>query len=564
MAQVVAGLLSPVIKYWINQGRNKVAKKLFNGDEVDRGIAKALIPNDEDVKRNFKSIKRTHLQASINFYNEGVESIAFDAMDSPRPIKRRKIVIDNSPAAKEDVAIFAQANVMLSPDSKERFKDARREAVLALSNTALETKDRVLAMYIKVMAQLLEGADDPTRALLFCKGYIEDMHGMETIKADFETEFKNTPKKLFTQATETSRNIISYVYDVNRVIFDIAQSFGGDRVFRDLFIWPTIEIEIENKKEEIDVLRDPRLDRVLGEKSSVVWSFDDQGEEENQRLKRPTCIATNTKGEFVVIDNTTIKTYNSSGRFLSYLPRDCKFEFHSVDADTDKDGNLYLLAWKTGKDDGKNKEKLFEVFVFDKDGAFKNKFSLRNKSKGHKIALNSHGNHTEVFVLESGEKGLHDMVGVYHYETEGVFDHQFGNGILKDAKDIVSATDGRILVLDESGGGSKEKSCVHVFDAGKQHLCSFDVSPGSVAVTFHRASQHIVIVSVSENRDELRWSIYSINSDHVEFGRAYKRNYNKAVIRPDPDITVTSKGRIAIALTTQDCDGQPKGEVIVF
>jgi len=566
MAEVAVGLVKTPFKAAVNQVRKGVAKRLFDGgDAVDQGIAKKIIPDGEEVKRELKAIKRTHLLASINFYNEGAESIAFDAMDSPRPIKRRKIVIDNRPAAREDVAIFAQANVKLSPDSKERFKDARREAVLALSNTALETKDSVLAMYIKVMAQLLEGADDPTKALLFCKGYIEDMHGMKTIKANFKTEFKEISKKNLKRPNETRRNIISYVYHVNRVVFDIAQSFGGDRVFRDLFIWPTIEIEIKDKKEEIDILRDSRLDRVLGaEKSSVVCSFGDQGEEEDHRLKCPQFIATNTKGEFVVLDNTTIKMYNSSGGYLNQyccLPGDCKFEFHTVDADTDKDGNLYLLAWKTSEDYGKNKEQLFEVFVFDKDGKFKNKFSLRNKSKGHKLALNSHSNHTEVFVLESGETGLHDMVGVYHYETEGVFDHQFGNRLLRDAKDIVSATDGRILVLDESGG-SKEKSCVHIFDAEKQHLHNFDVSPGSVAVTFHRASQHIVIVSISENRDELRWSIYNINSDPVVCVRADKRN--EAGILSDPDITVTSKGRIAIALTTQDCDGQPKGKVIVF
>lgn len=562
MAEAAVGFIKAPATVVLNKIRKTVAEELRNRDVVDEGIANVIIPDAEDVKMNLKALKRTHLQASINFYNEGVESIAFDAMDSPRPIKRRKIVIDNRPAAREDVAIFAQANVKLSPDSKERFKDARREAVLALSNTALKAKNSVLAMYVKVMVQLLEGADDPTRALLFCKGYIEDMHGMETIKANFQTEFEKTgPRKRLKK--ETRRNIISYVYLVNRVVFDIAQSFGGDRVFRDLFIWPAIEIEInKNKKEEIDVLRDPRLDGFLGEKMiPVVWSFGNQGEEDH-RLKRPQCIATNTKGEFVVLDNTTIKTYNSSGEYLncSCLPIDCKCEFHTVDADTDKDGNLYLLAWKTSKDDGKNKEQLFEVFVFDKDCVFKNKFSLRNKSKGHKIALNSHGNHTEVFVLESGETGMHDMVGVYHYETEGVFDHQFGNGILQDAKDIVSATNGRILVLDKSGCGSKEESCVRVFDAGKQHL-NFDVSSaGSVAVTYHQASQHIVIVSVIENRDELSWSIYNINTGRKE--RAYKRE--EAGILSDPDITVTSKGRIAIALTTQDCDGQPKGKVIVF
>lgn len=333
------------------------------------------------------------------------------------------------------MANFSQATVRLSPDSKKRFENARTQAALALSNTALETKDCVLAMYIKVMAQLFEGADDPTRALLFCKGYLEDMHDMKTIIADFTTEFKNTrtPKKELKKVDR--RRIISYVCHVNRVIFDIAQSFGGDRVFQDLFIWPTIEVESErNAKQEIDVLRDGRIDKALHEQGfepvSVVWSFGDQSEDEGHKLRRPQCIATNTKGKFVVLDGTNIKMYNSRGSFLHYicLPSDCAFQFHTVDADTDRDGNFYVLAWheKPAKNVGKNMpEQLFEVFVFDKDGEFKNRFSLRNKSKGRKLALKSNDKHTEVLVLESGETGMYDKVAVYRYETECAFDHRF-------------------------------------------------------------------------------------------------------------------------------------------
>ena len=129
---------------------------------------------------------------------------------------------------------------------------------------------------------------------------------------------------------------------------------------------------------------------------------------------------------------------------------------------------------------------------------------------------------------------------------------------MRDAKNIVSVTDGRILVLDGCPK-SKEESCVRVFDAGKRHSRSFDVSLESVGIAFHRASEHVVIISVSEKRDELLWSMYNINSGSVE--RIYKRC--EAGIQTDPDITVTSKGRIATAVT-QDFGGQPKGKVIVL
>lgn len=563
---IVGGMLKPAAGWLLAKGRERAAKRLRDGDVVDQELASFITRDLDDIRTNLNAMKRTNLLASIDFYNEGVKSIAFDAVDSPAPsIKRRKID-HSSPAREVDVAYFFQANVKLSPDSKKRFKDARKQAVLALSNTALKTKDSILAMYIKVMAQLLEGAGDPTRALLFCKGYLEEMHGMKTIIANFKSEFKKGGIKRLRSCCKR-RNIIRSVCHVNRVVFDIAQSVGGDKVFRELFIWPTIKIKSERRgKEEIDVLRDPRIDEVLREQglepSSVIWSFGDQSEEEEHKLKRPQCIATNSQGDFVVLDGMDIKVYDSSGsfRYYSCLPRDCKFRFHTVDADNDIEGNLYLLAWKTSKDHGQNMEQLFEVFVFDNHVKFRNKFSLRNKSKGLKLALNSHGNHTEVLVLESRETGLHDVVGVYRYETEGAFDREFGTGILRDAKDIVSATNGRILVLDEKRE-SRKKCCVRVFDAEKQQLYSFDVFPGSVAIAFHRASEHLVIISVSKNREEPLLSINNINSDCAEPERTYK--LDEAEILSDPNITVTPKGRIAVVLT-QNFGGLPKGKVIML
>ncbi|XP_020608351.1 uncharacterized protein LOC110046978, partial [Orbicella faveolata] len=508
---IVVGVLKSAVGWLWSKGRETVAKRLRDGDVFNQNLAGIITSDINDIKTNLNVMKLRDLRASINFFNEGVNSIAFDAdsVDSPEPPpKRRKI--DHSPSErKDDVAKFSQANaVKLSSHSKERFKKAREHAMLAKSDPTLKPEDKILATYITIMAQLLESSDDPERALHSCKWHLEQMHRVEPIIANFKTEFQGEGigKRL---SDVERRQVIWLVCLVNRLVFDIAQSLGGDRVFRDLFIWPTIEIQSKKRgKEEIDVLRDSRLDKVVHKQGlepiSVVWSFGDQSEEEEHKLKRPQCIATNTKGEFVVLDDMAIKIYDSSGGFLRCLLKDCKFEFHTVDVDTDNEGNLYLLAWETSKDHGKNMEELFEVFVFDTNGEFKNKFSLRNKSKGHKLALNSHGNHTEVLVLESGETGFHDKsdkVGVYRYKTEGAFDRQFGNGILRDAKDIVSATDGRILVLDESRG-PKEKSCVLVFDAGKQHLSSIDVFPGSVAIGFHCVSEHVVIISVSEDREE--------------------------------------------------------------
>ena len=135
-------------------------------------------------------------------------------------------------------------------------------------NTALkyrcEVKDRSLATYIMTMAQLIEGVDDPERALLFCKGNLEEMHRTKTIIANFNTEvIKRRIKYLLKRCKR--REIIWLVCHVNRLVFDVTLLVGREMVFRELFVWPTTEIQSErNGKEEIDVLCDFQITRGSG------------------------------------------------------------------------------------------------------------------------------------------------------------------------------------------------------------------------------------------------------------------------------------------------------------
>ena len=102
MADLAVKVVQGPIKFLGNQVLKRVAKRLFDGHVVDQGFAKTIQPDAERTKTDLKAITGTNLQASINFYNEGVESIAFDAVDrQPPPIKRRKIALDHSPPAWE-------------------------------------------------------------------------------------------------------------------------------------------------------------------------------------------------------------------------------------------------------------------------------------------------------------------------------------------------------------------------------------------------------------------------------------------------------------------------------
>lgn len=455
---VVLVVVKSVAGWLFNKGKKRAMEKLKNSsDVVDQALCSWIASDLDDIKSEMRAAKRKNLVASINSYNEGLTSICFDVeVDGPPQKKPRMDPGIGDRAMLEprvELETYFKGNFKLSSTTKERFANARIRAGDALGNQNLETMDKILAYYLKVMATLLEDVNtaDPSRALLLCKDYLKQLNSMKAISDIFNTEISGLPqwKERLMPGTpgKTQRlNIIWSVCHVNRVVFDIAQLFGGERVFRETFIWPCIEIR-GNEWKEVDPLRDQRLIEVLRsagkedskEDCSVIQSFGLEG----LKLTLPFGIAANPQGQFLVVDDRKTDVFDNYGNYLYplHLPTDNTFQYRAVDIDTDRDGNAYLLVAK-----GINKLHFYEVFVFDNSGKLYHNFPLRNNSKGRRLAVTRHGDNTEVLVL-AGEEGLHAMVEVY--DTDGKFICQFGERILQDAQDIVGANDGSILVLDK-------------------------------------------------------------------------------------------------------------------
>ena len=135
------------------------------------------------------------------------------------------------------------------------------------------------------------------------------------------------------------KRIISCVYHVNRVIYDVTLTVGRDVSF---WMWPTVD--------KVDPLRDERVTDVLCRESKehcyVPWSIG-QGGEEKHKLKKPGGIATNSIDQFIVADweDEDVKVFDSSGKFMArfsiptYL---APFAFFALDATTDMNDNIYV------------------------------------------------------------------------------------------------------------------------------------------------------------------------------------------------------------------------------
>lgn len=528
---VVLAVLKSTAGWLFKKGRDRAMRKLQqSGDVVDQALCSMIASDLDDIKSEMRAMKRTNLVSSIDLYNEGLRSISSDAEVDGPPQKRMRMDpgIDDGPLlARRDVETFYKGNLELSSTTKERFKHARLRAGDALGNQELKIMDRILAYYVKVMATLLEDADaaDPSNALLHCKDYLKKMNSMEEVREIFKKEIWPTPFKSVQPGNQSKRrNIIWSVCHVNRVVFDIAQLVGGERVFRELFIWPCIEIR-GNEQEEVDPLRDQRLIKPLHSEGKEDWCVIRSFGHECNKLTLPCGIASNPRGQFLVVDDTKTDVFDNYGNHLCslHLPADNTFQYRAVDIDTDRDGNAYLLVAK--QDHERINKHCYEVFVFDNPGKLHYNFPLRNNSKGRKLAVNRHGDNTEVLVLE-GEKGLHAMVEVY--DIDGKFICQFGERTLQDAQDIAGANDGHIYVLDKYHESKKK---------------------------FIREKPFTLSMYCEASDDSNKDGVLNLLRSH---------KFDTEGVLLELHVTVTTKGRIAVLMTNITDSGEPQWKVIVY
>ena len=231
-------------------------------------------------------------------------------------------------------------------DAKKRFDEARREATRAFHNEALKTSDRILAMTIRVMATMLEKVDNPAAALSSCRVCLDELHNMPTVQTSFKVEIVKPIKSQFNK--NERREVIANVLQISFVIHDVTKLVSND--IGGIFTLPCTDIG----KEKIDPLRDRRVANTLRELDMehccLAWSFGQEGEEEN-RLRRPSGITTNTQGQFIVADvkSKSMKVFNTNGKFLySFCPPiddgDKELKFLPFKVATDGEDNLYVLA----------------------------------------------------------------------------------------------------------------------------------------------------------------------------------------------------------------------------
>ena len=553
MSSIVIPVFKSTIGLLASKGRDKIAEILKDGDVTDQKFHALIVKEIDEIKSKLHALSRKDLEASISFFKEGIallyevfkiantrgecgavkaQAACNEAIPLIEGIRRLEITgLDESATRKLSTA-------------KKRFEDARRKATEAFKNESLEASDRILAMKYRVMATILETVDNPADALAPCRVCVEELNSLPAVQNNFDVQLKTGIQAVRSLlGKEERREIISSVCHVNRVIYDVTRTFGGDAHF---WIWPTVE----TGGNKINPLYDARVTKVLVQQDMehccvTPWSLG-QGDEKEHRLNDPKGIATNSSGEFIVGDRgNRCVVFDRNGTFVKHfsLPTDdVNIKSYIVDVATDMNDNIFVLTVVAER-----RYTCFRwVYKLTKTAELHHKFRLRGDGYNFYRRLSVSDTGKVVTLTDFGG-------GVEEYDSDGEFVRNFGKEILKFPKDITVANDGRVLILDSDEDSflsnfDREDFFVHIFSKHGYYLNKFKLKQRNyfeyTCITFHPVGKHVVVAGRGREGDLVEFKIYSKDGEFVRSVQIQCYRFVYEVAR----ITLNNDGRIAAVL----------------
>ena len=249
-----------------------------------------------------------------------------------------------------------------------------------------------------------------------------------------------------------------------------------------------------------------------------------EGEEEH-KLKDPRGIATNSSGQFIVIDLHYVKVFDNSCKFVkqSSLSTDEVNTTYASEVATDMSDNIFVLTLlqKPGS------RLSYWVYKLTKTADLHHKFRLRGEGRYRGLSASDKGK-----VLT-----LRDWNELEEYNTDGEFVRSFEQGIISFALAVSVTNDGRAIVVDLTD------RCVHIFGESGDYLDKFKlqrIDYDYTSITFHREGEQVVVAGTRKGKP-LQVEIYSKDGEFVYCAEIAI----DGGIRFVRGITMTTKGRIA-------------------
>ncbi|XP_029204980.2 uncharacterized protein LOC114968916 [Acropora millepora] len=570
MSEIVTSLLKAVAGFLVDKARDSAAEKLKEGDVTDNKIRELIQREMNDIKSKLDALSRKDLLTAIDAFQVGVRYLyqALEKSGSSETVRSattstKETLMNATKAPAVTAAVEqgikkvrftefgAEAKDFLL-QAKERFKMTREKATEAFNNEALDTIHRITAIRYRVMAALLESVAKSLAATTDlsslsrestlqsagpeCEQSLQQLHSLPDVEKNFEVELWSGPFNFRGRfGRNERREIICAVCQVNRFIHD-AQEFDFDH-----YDWAAIKIG----KKSINPLYSREVAEILDEAGmqhccvQIEWSFGDNGEG-GHWLRYPTRIATNTYGEFLVVDSSdkVIMVFDSSGEFIYKISPQVD---HTVtigyifDVATDVNNNAYILVKLTECKSGTDR---CEVQVFTKREMC-NKFPLRDLNSRMTVS------HDRVFVASS------DVIAVY--DLNGIPVGSFGEGTLCTVRDIAAGSDGQIFVLNHEPDNEK---IAYVFTEDGHQQNNFRVGSKEddyFGLASYPSGEHIVFSGFERKTRRLKVAMYRKDGVFNRSVTLSERLFedNMMIFIFGIAIAVTNEGRVAIPLRDQ-------------
>ncbi|XP_067052078.1 uncharacterized protein [Acropora muricata] len=564
--EIVTSLLKAVAGFLVDKARDRAAEKLKEGDVTANKI-RALIQREiNDIKSKLDALSRKDLLTAIDAFEVGVRYLYQALETGSETVRSSKETLMNATEApaltaaieqaikNEGITEFGAEAKDLLLQAQKRFEMAREKATEAFNNEALDTLHRITAIRYRVMAAILESVAKSLtattdlsslsrenalkRARPECEQSVQQLYSLPDVKKNFEVELRSGSFNFRGRfGRDERRGIICAVCQINYFIHD-ALEFDFDH-----YDWAAIKIG----KKSINLLYSREVAKILDEAGKQhccvrnEWSFGHNGEE-GHRLKKPKRIATNTQGEFLLVDRDyeTIKVFDRSGEFIYKInPQvdDTVIIDRVIDVATDANNNTYVLV--SLSESGTDR---CELQVFTKTEMCNN-FPVRDHSTYLTVS------HDRLFVASWG------VVAVY--ELNGIPICSFGEGTLSDIRDIASGSDGQIFVLQRKANYQK---IAHVFTEDGHQLNNFRVDSKEddySGLASYPSGEYIVLSGFERKTRTLKVAMYrkdGVFNRSVTLGKSLLEAEILSILKIA--IVVTNDGKVAIPF-------RDKGKVIV-
>ena len=257
MSSIITGILSSTAGFLWNKARDSTAERLRDGDVTDAKIREIVVRELDDIKKKLEGLSRKDLLSSCTLLQEGVDllylslrklnlqqqALTTETEDGGAKTSAMTTGVESEILNEVMKLSCAMEKLKLNADSecekaKKRFEDARLKANDAFSNEALSLKDKIFAVELRMVSEILECLDNPEIAITGCLSFLKKLHSLPAIQEVFNVYMNGGVKSLINKAERV--DTVKSIMLINYVLFKYVSKFGS--TYPSVFAWPTIEL----------------------------------------------------------------------------------------------------------------------------------------------------------------------------------------------------------------------------------------------------------------------------------------------------------------------------------